>query len=110
MSDTVIQVENLGKMYRIRHGGQADRPRYTALRDVLADRARSVVRSLVVPWSRSPAAAARRLWSVVRSPVVRSPSSSGPVAPWPALPSSLFAQRVALCQRRDGIAFYPAGG
>jgi len=60
MGDTVIQVENLGKMYRIRHGGQADRPRYTALRDVLADRARSVVRSLVVPWSRSPAAAARR--------------------------------------------------
>jgi len=54
MGDTVIQVENLGKMYRIRHGGQADRPRYTALRDVLADRARSVVRSLVVPWSRSP--------------------------------------------------------
>jgi lipopolysaccharide transport system ATP-binding protein len=53
MSSPVIQVENLGKKYRIRHQ-EANRPRYTALRDVLADRARSVVRSLVVPWSRSP--------------------------------------------------------
>src|SRR2546422_4470052 len=50
-SDIVIQVENLGKRYRIRH--QADRPRYTALRDVLAERTKSV---------------ARRLWSVLRPP------------------------------------------
>jgi len=46
--DIVISVESLGKRYRIRH--QADRPRYTALRDVLADRTKSV---------------ARRLWSAI---------------------------------------------
>ncbi|UAJ74524.1 ABC transporter ATP-binding protein [Synechocystis sp. PCC 7339] len=39
MSDTVIRVENLGKKYVIGHQKQE---RYTALRDVLADKARSV--------------------------------------------------------------------
>lgn len=38
MSGPIITVENLGKKYRLDH--QADRPRYTALRDVLADKAR----------------------------------------------------------------------
>jgi ABC-type polysaccharide/polyol phosphate transport system ATPase subunit len=52
MSDTVIQVENLGKMYRIRRGGQPQAGmRYTALRDVLAERMKSV---------------ARRVWLVAR--------------------------------------------
>jgi lipopolysaccharide transport system ATP-binding protein len=51
MSDTVIQVENLGKRYRIRH--QAERQRYVALRDVLADKTKSL---------------ARRLWSAFRRP------------------------------------------
>src|SRR3989442_170174 len=50
-SDTVISVENLGKKYRIRH--QAEGRRYTALRDVLADKTSS---------------AARRVWSVLRRP------------------------------------------
>ena len=36
MSDTVISVEGLGKRYRIAH--QAERQRYVALRDVLADK------------------------------------------------------------------------
>jgi len=40
-SDIVISVENLGKKYRIRH--QAERQRYTALRDVLADKAKAVL-------------------------------------------------------------------
>ena len=84
MSDSVITVENLGKMYRIRHGGQADRPRYTALRDVLADRAKSVVRSLVVPWSRSPAAAARRTWSAARGQ--RTEDGGRRLALWPLEP------------------------
>ena len=39
MSDTVITVENLGKKYIIGHQQQE---RYTALRDVLAGKARSV--------------------------------------------------------------------
>ncbi len=59
MSDSVISVENLGKKYRIRHQQQTGM-RYKALRDVLAQRAGSLVRS---PWSLT-----RRLWSVVRSP------------------------------------------
>ena len=74
MSDSVISVENLGKKYRIKH--QAERQRYTALRDVLADRTKS---------------AARRLWSVLRpyspfnvqSSIVRCSSGS------PLVPSSL---------------------
>jgi lipopolysaccharide transport system ATP-binding protein len=53
MSDVVIQVESLGKRYRIQH--QRERQRYVTLRDVLADRTKSV---------------ARRLWSAAR------PSSS----------------------------------
>jgi len=43
MSDTVISVEGLGKRYRIRH--QAERQRYTALRDVLAARFSSLLRA-----------------------------------------------------------------
>ena len=46
MSEAIITVENLGKRYRISH--QAQRQRYTALRDVLADRTKSVARRL---WS-----------------------------------------------------------
>src|SRR2546426_184783 len=58
MSDIVISVESLGKKYKIRH--QAERQRYTALRDVLADKSKSMV---------------GRLFSAVR------PLSSGPVVP-----------------------------
>jgi lipopolysaccharide transport system ATP-binding protein len=47
MNDVVIQVENLGKKYRLRH----QRQRYLALRDVLADRTKNL---------------ARRLWAVAR--------------------------------------------
>ncbi len=39
MSDTVILVENLGKKYVIGHQKQE---RYTTLRDLLAERSRSV--------------------------------------------------------------------
>jgi lipopolysaccharide transport system ATP-binding protein len=41
----IITVENLGKMYRIRHGGQGGE-RYTALRDVIARRATAPLRAL----------------------------------------------------------------
>src|ERR1051325_1678718 len=57
MSDSVITVENLGKVYRIRH--QAQRQRYIALRDVLADRTKSL---------------ARRIWSTLRTPRTQPPA------------------------------------
>ena len=41
MSDIVISVENLSKKYRIRH---QQRERYTALRDVIANRFKSLFR------------------------------------------------------------------
>jgi lipopolysaccharide transport system ATP-binding protein len=40
MSDAIITVSNLGKRYQIRH--QANRPRYTALRDVVADKVKNL--------------------------------------------------------------------
>ena len=43
-SDVVISVQGLGKRYRIRH--QAGRPRYTALRDVIADKLATPLRWL----------------------------------------------------------------
>ncbi len=46
MSDTVIRVENLGKKYIIGHQKQE---RYTALRDVLANKAKSVSNRLLTP-------------------------------------------------------------
>ena len=46
MSDTVIRVENLGKKYIIGHKKQE---RYTALRDVLADGAKSLGRKVLKP-------------------------------------------------------------
>jgi lipopolysaccharide transport system ATP-binding protein len=41
MSDTIITVENLGKRYRL---GQKSNERYTALRDVLTDKAKNLFR------------------------------------------------------------------
>jgi lipopolysaccharide transport system ATP-binding protein len=42
MSGPIITVENLGKSYRLNH--QTERPRYTALRDVVAEKAKSLFR------------------------------------------------------------------
>ncbi|MBD2124683.1 ATP-binding cassette domain-containing protein [Trichocoleus sp. FACHB-262] len=53
MSDTVIRVENLGKKYIIGHQQQG-RSRYTALRDVLADGAKSVSRRILNPFAQQP--------------------------------------------------------
>src|SRR5438552_1938819 len=44
MSDVIISVEGLGKKYRIRH--QAERQRYVALRDVIAEKAKSFLQKL----------------------------------------------------------------
>ena len=57
MSDSVITVEHLGKRYRIKH--QAERQRYTALRDVLADKTKSVARRLWSLTARNPQSAIR---------------------------------------------------
>ena len=48
MSDTVIQVENLGKKYVLGHQQQGN-SRYVALRDVLSDRAKALGRRLRHP-------------------------------------------------------------
>jgi lipopolysaccharide transport system ATP-binding protein len=50
MLDTVIRVENLGKKYIISH---QKRKRYTALRDVIANGAKSVGRQLLKPFGKS---------------------------------------------------------
>ena len=42
MSDYIIKVENLGKKYRLNH--EAGRQQYTALRDVIAERAKRLFR------------------------------------------------------------------
>jgi len=43
MSDVIISVQNLGKKYRLSH--QAERPRYVALRDVLANKVKGMFQS-----------------------------------------------------------------
>ena len=40
MSDAIITVSNLGKKYRIQHN--AERQRYTALRDVIANKVKGL--------------------------------------------------------------------
>ncbi|MEQ8541856.1 MAG: polysaccharide ABC transporter ATP-binding protein [Coleofasciculus sp. D1-CHI-01] len=52
MSDAVIQVENLGKKYIIGHQQQE---RYTALRDVIANGAKSLGQRLLKPWGKQSA-------------------------------------------------------
>jgi lipopolysaccharide transport system ATP-binding protein len=44
MSDWIIKVENLGKKYRLQH--QGEKQRYTALRDVIAEKAKGLFRKL----------------------------------------------------------------
>src|ERR1035437_333298 len=44
MSDVIISVKNLGKKYRISH--QGERQRYTALRDVIAEKAKGFFRKI----------------------------------------------------------------
>ena len=51
MSDTVIQVENLGKKYIIGHQQPDRSSRYVALRDVLAESPRSLGQRLGQSWT-----------------------------------------------------------
>lgn len=50
MPETIIKVENLGKKYNISH--QAPE-RYTALRDVIANKAKSITKSIISPHKKS---------------------------------------------------------
>lgn len=48
MSNTIIQVENLGKKYLIKHQQQGS---YNALRDVITDKVKSFGKKLISPWN-----------------------------------------------------------
>ena len=62
MSDTIIRVENLGKKYIIGHQKQE---RYTALRDVIANSAKSVGRQLLKPFGKKmPDPAVEEFWAL----------------------------------------------
>jgi len=67
MSDTIIQVENLGKLYRIAHQRQRGR-RYVALRDVIALKLAAPFRALkgtdAKSESRSPSSAMEDFWAL----------------------------------------------
>lgn len=64
VSDTVIRVENLGKKYIIGHQQQG-RSRYTALRDVLTNGAKSVGRRILNPFAQQPPSATREeFWAL----------------------------------------------
>lgn len=62
MSDTVIRVENLSKKYIL---GQQKQERYTALRDVLANTAKSVSRRVLNPFGKkAPKPAIEEFWAL----------------------------------------------
>jgi len=48
MSNTIIQVENLGKKYLIKHQQQGS---YTALRDVITEKVKSLGKRIISPWN-----------------------------------------------------------
>jgi len=48
MTDTIIRVENLGKKYLIKHQQQDT---YTALRDVITDKVKSLGKKIISPWN-----------------------------------------------------------
>ena len=48
MPDTIIQVENLGKKYLIKHQQHGS---YTALRDVITDKVKSFGKKIISPWN-----------------------------------------------------------
>jgi len=48
MSNTILQVENLGKKYLIKHQQQVS---YTALRDVITDKVKSFGKKIIFPWN-----------------------------------------------------------
>jgi lipopolysaccharide transport system ATP-binding protein len=63
MLDTVIQVERLSKKYILDHR-QEDNSRYVALRDVVVDGAKSLVRRLQYPSKRQPISHREEFWAL----------------------------------------------
>jgi lipopolysaccharide transport system ATP-binding protein len=62
MSKTIIRVENLGKKYILGHQKQE---RYTALRDVMANGAKSLVRQIIKPLGKKkPEPAGEEFWAL----------------------------------------------
>ncbi|MFM6476237.1 MAG: ATP-binding cassette domain-containing protein, partial [Dolichospermum sp.] len=60
MLDTVIRVENLGKKYTIRH---QKRERYTALRDVITNKVKSIG-SLLTPQAKTETSTFEEFWAL----------------------------------------------
>ncbi|MFM6495578.1 MAG: ATP-binding cassette domain-containing protein, partial [Dolichospermum sp.] len=60
MLDTVIRVENLGKKYTIRH---QKRERYTALRDVITNKVKSIG-SLLNPQAKNETSPFEEFWAL----------------------------------------------
>jgi hypothetical protein len=85
VSEPIISVEHLGKRYRIQH--QAQRQRYTALRDALADGTKSAVRMPISAFSLSVCALNHQLPN--HQPL--SPSDYQPSTPQPSTNLSLSA-------------------
>ena len=64
MSDTIIRVENLGKKYLIKHQQHGS---YTALRDVITDKVRSLGKKIISPWNHkqsSPYSTTEEFWAL----------------------------------------------
>lgn len=62
MSDTVIRVENLGKKYSL--GSKQEGERYTALRDVVANRAKEIARQFKAPYLKSHPVDPEEFWAL----------------------------------------------
>ncbi len=84
-SDVVILVSNLGKRYRIRH--QAERQRYTALRDVIAEKAKGIFSKLKSGKQKAEIEGPRKIESRKQKGAA---ASEFPLSPFPlsALPAS----------------------
>ncbi|GAF72221.1 unnamed protein product, partial [marine sediment metagenome] len=54
MSNPIIKVENLGKKYIISHERQTGAARYVALRDVIAEKTRSLGQKILSPFTQNP--------------------------------------------------------
>ena len=64
MSDTVIQVENLGKKYIIGHQQPDRSSRYVALRDVVADGTRNLIQRIKNPFKNLPTPTREEFWAL----------------------------------------------
>ena len=67
MSEPIIQVENLGKRYLISHQPEKGYRKYTALRDVLTDSAKSLAKKILQPQNEDEFyAASEEFWALAK--------------------------------------------